>query len=208
MTKAPLNPKRERILEAAMQLFAQLPYEHVQMDVVAQRAGVAKPTLYRYFAAKELLFLTALESFLGDYAKTMSELADSDLPATKALTQMARLAFDRFVGCTAILRATDGSEAGLGAKGRSMVRAKVEEIRQAIVRVLVRGADSADFEEVDPEVAALVILGALRMGAARMAPNRREAALDDMLSVLFAGIMRRPVPDQFRSEPLCELEDQ
>jgi AcrR family transcriptional regulator len=53
-----LDPARgQQILDAAAQLFARRHYHEVRMDDIATQAGVAKGTLYRYFADKEDLYL-------------------------------------------------------------------------------------------------------------------------------------------------------
>jgi AcrR family transcriptional regulator len=51
---------RERILEAAYELFAQRGIRAVGIDEVIARAGVAKATLYRHFRSKEDLVLAFL----------------------------------------------------------------------------------------------------------------------------------------------------
>jgi len=48
--------RRDAILDAAEQLFAQFGYRRTAMDDVARRAGVAKGTLYLYFDGKVALF--------------------------------------------------------------------------------------------------------------------------------------------------------
>ena len=48
--------RRDAILDAAEQLFAQFGYRRTSMDDVARRAGVAKGTLYLYFDGKVALF--------------------------------------------------------------------------------------------------------------------------------------------------------
>src|SRR3954468_21953646 len=57
--------RRGRIVQTAVRLFAERAYADVHMDAVAA-AGVAKPTLYRYFATKEALFIEALECALEE----------------------------------------------------------------------------------------------------------------------------------------------
>ena len=193
---------RERILEAAMELFAELPYEQVQMDHVAHRARVAKPTLYRYFAAKEQLFLVALEEFLGDFARAAAAIAHAPGPPDEALASIMTMAFHRFASCTAAIRAVDGSEAGLGVKGRRLARARMDEIRGAIVTVLERGAASGDFEDSEPATTALIILGALRLTAARTPADQRTAALRRIRALLLGGLMPRPDRELHSATPL------
>jgi TetR/AcrR family transcriptional regulator, cholesterol catabolism regulator len=54
--------RRDRMLEAAMKLAAEGGYDAVQMREVADGAGVALGTLYRYFPSKVHLLVAALAS--------------------------------------------------------------------------------------------------------------------------------------------------
>ena len=57
----PTVPPRERILNAAYELFSRRGIRAVGTDEVIERAGVAKATLYRHFATKNDLVLAVLE---------------------------------------------------------------------------------------------------------------------------------------------------
>lgn len=48
--------KSQRILNAALEVFAQEGYAGTSMDAIALAAEVSKPTLYMYFGSKEQLF--------------------------------------------------------------------------------------------------------------------------------------------------------
>jgi AcrR family transcriptional regulator len=52
---------RERILDAAYELFSRHGIQAVGVDAVITRSGVARQTLYRHFASKEALVLAFLE---------------------------------------------------------------------------------------------------------------------------------------------------
>ena len=51
----------DRILDAATAVFAADGYDRANMDAIAARAGVTKPTLYSRFGSKEGLFRSAVE---------------------------------------------------------------------------------------------------------------------------------------------------
>ncbi|MBK7974526.1 MAG: TetR/AcrR family transcriptional regulator [Deltaproteobacteria bacterium] len=53
--------RREEILDAATRVFAETGYAGTDLDVVARAVGVAKGTIYRYFASKEALFYAAVD---------------------------------------------------------------------------------------------------------------------------------------------------
>ena len=48
--------KRQRILDAGLEVFSQAGYAGTTMDAIALAADVSKPTLYMYFGSKEQLF--------------------------------------------------------------------------------------------------------------------------------------------------------
>ena len=55
--------RRAKIIEAVIDLIADVGAEAVQMRDVAQRSGVALATVYRYFRSKEHLLAAALEDW-------------------------------------------------------------------------------------------------------------------------------------------------
>jgi AcrR family transcriptional regulator len=59
--QAPAGDARERILDAAYELFSRRGVRAVGVDAIIARSGVARMTLYRHFASKEDLVLAYLE---------------------------------------------------------------------------------------------------------------------------------------------------
>jgi AcrR family transcriptional regulator len=53
---------RERILDAAMEVFAQFGYRRASMDQVAEEAGLTRQALYHYFRSKADLFRASVEA--------------------------------------------------------------------------------------------------------------------------------------------------
>ena len=60
-TETQIPGARERILDAAYELFSREGIQAVGVDAVISRSGVARQTLYRHFASKEDLVLAFLE---------------------------------------------------------------------------------------------------------------------------------------------------
>ncbi|WP_321529924.1 TetR/AcrR family transcriptional regulator [uncultured Desulfuromonas sp.] len=54
--------KRDRILKAAQETFQASGFIGASMDRIAEKAGVTKQTVYRYFTTKEELFKATLEA--------------------------------------------------------------------------------------------------------------------------------------------------
>jgi AcrR family transcriptional regulator len=57
--------RRERIVRAALAALDDQDFEQIRINEVAQRAGVALGTLYRYFSSKEHLYAVVLQEWLA-----------------------------------------------------------------------------------------------------------------------------------------------
>jgi AcrR family transcriptional regulator len=73
--------RRAAILAAALEEFTARGYEGARLDDVAKRAGVAKGTIYLYFADKEALFQELVRSMVHPVLGTIEKMQGLDIPA-------------------------------------------------------------------------------------------------------------------------------
>jgi len=64
--------RRDRIVDAAMRLMVAVDYDRIQVRDVAEGAGVALATLYRYFASKDHLFACALTKWASGFEERLA----------------------------------------------------------------------------------------------------------------------------------------
>jgi AcrR family transcriptional regulator len=57
----------QAILQAALELLAEVGFDRMSIDAIAARAGVSKPTIYRRYKSKEELVADAIESCRQEY---------------------------------------------------------------------------------------------------------------------------------------------
>ena len=94
------GPKRDAILRAAIDIFADRGYFNAQVADVARAAGVAAGTVYLYFKSKDDLLVSIFErSMREDLALGRAAVAGLDDPAERlrrlARGHLARLGADR-----------------------------------------------------------------------------------------------------------------
>jgi AcrR family transcriptional regulator len=94
---------RERILDAATELFYERGVHQVGMNEVVEVAGTGKNVLYRHFPGKDELVLAYLQRFAERLDARMDEVTDG-LPPDQAIVALARHVADlvshrRYRGC-------------------------------------------------------------------------------------------------------------
>lgn len=66
------DERRRALLDAARALFEEQPYAQVKIADVAARAGLAKGTVFVYYASKESLFLALTEQLLAEWMAALA----------------------------------------------------------------------------------------------------------------------------------------
>ena len=91
----PTDPKarrRVKILRAASELFAAAGYRKTSVEEVAERAGVAKGTVYLYFQTKLELLIAAISLEKREHFEQFRPFFDDSLPAGERLRHWIRSA--------------------------------------------------------------------------------------------------------------------
>jgi TetR/AcrR family fatty acid metabolism transcriptional regulator len=97
---APPGPKRDAILRAAIDVFAERGFFNAQVADVARAAGVAAGTVYLYFKGKDDLLVSIFERSMREgLTKGRAAVADLEDPRERLLrlarAHLARLGRDR-----------------------------------------------------------------------------------------------------------------
>lgn len=79
-TRKPPEERRADILAAAQQVFSEHSYRVTDVQHIAERAGVGKGTVYRFFATKEELFLAAVSAAMDDLAGQVARALEFEDP--------------------------------------------------------------------------------------------------------------------------------
>lgn len=78
--------RKAQILDTAAKVFAGFGFAATDVQVIADRIGVGKGTVYRYFPTKEALFLAAVERGLAELTAEMDAVLDT--PADDPIEQV------------------------------------------------------------------------------------------------------------------------
>jgi AcrR family transcriptional regulator len=148
--------KVRRIIDAAVQLFAERPFHEVRMEDIAARAQVAKGTLYLHYNDKEDLFAGILNDGLSSLVDRIEASLNERMPPEQKLLVMNRESFRFFERNHFLLDVIQRSDFfRLGARSACLeeTRARLQAILLRIFREFPSRARSSD-EDLALEVVA------------------------------------------------------
>jgi len=154
--------KRQRILDAALKLFAHEPYQAVTMDRVAAAAGVAKGTLYLYFPSKDALYLGVLNDGLDTAYRTYQASADPKLPVVERMRRSIAVAVEFFDQRRDFLQFYATEEPRLAEARNRIIEGSRERGFNFFASLIEEGIRIGVFTRIDPRLATLTIQGAIR----------------------------------------------
>jgi AcrR family transcriptional regulator len=180
---------RRAILQAAADLLLDDGMARVSMDAVAERAGVSKATIYRWWPSKERL---ALEALL-DWATAVSPPRDTgtlrgDLVALVRpwVREIRKRPFGRVIATLITEAQSDPEFAAI--YRRHFVELRREPMRAAFVRAVERGEAPAD---LDIDVALDLIYGPLYHRLLHGHAPLTERFAENVVDLALSGVLRR-----------------
>src|ERR1700734_4106793 len=87
-TRLPATERRETILRAATEVFAQAGYRTAKVSDVAARTGVTEPVIFQNFGSKAALFAAVLERAAAEIRASLDDLAGGSGPASGLLAHV------------------------------------------------------------------------------------------------------------------------
>ena len=178
---------RKAILEAASELLLARGLSAVSMDAVAERAGVSKATIYRWWPTKETL---ALDALYTEWAAARPHPRDTGSLRGDLLSLLrpwARLAGSRPYGrvVAALLTETHTDPVFAAEYRRRVVEPRRDQARAIFRRAIERGEIAADTKI---EVALDLLYGALYHRLLHGHAPLTDRFTQDVIDLALAGI--------------------
>lgn len=198
--------QREKILQAARQVFFRDGFIHANLDEVARLAEVAKGTLYRYFENKAELYVAVLFHDGEIFASRMREAANVAGDAAARLRSVGRFYLEHWMRNREyfeIFWALENQPV-IGELPDSVVTEVARlwrECLQVLADIVEAGVREGRFRSCDPwAVAHLMWIsanGLLRSEQVELAGQLRgrdlDAAFDDMVALFLRGLTAEPL---------------
>jgi AcrR family transcriptional regulator len=154
----------EQIIKAALEVFGECGLANARLQDIAERAGVSKGTIYLYFPNKEELF----REMIRQTAVAAIERAEqADVPGTPTNQLLAFMrgywAFVRSPAFITIYRLVLGELHQFPDLARFYAHEVVARGQKLMAGIISRGIDAGEFREIDPMVAARMLVAIIVM---------------------------------------------
>jgi AcrR family transcriptional regulator len=184
---------RRRLVDTALELFAEHGFDGTSMKALARAAGVAQGLVYHYFTGKEALLWAVLEthSFAPDLALLLAEAADR--PAREALLRVCRR-FDAVLTERRALLRLLVREAPVNPEVALLWRRLIREGGESLCRFLEARAEAGELRRHDPRTALRMLLfPILMLHVLQDAETAADGFIEEAVDTLLAGLIPEEV---------------
>jgi len=153
------NEAHDKVLRAALDLFAKRGIDATSMDAIAQTSGVSKATIYNHWADKEALLMNVMEMIHG-LDREHEDVDTGDISSDLA-TVLSRRPPDEFDEArNRLMPSMIAYSAFHHEFGMAWRRRVMEPPRRFVERIVRRGIERGSLRsDLDPEVAIALLLG-------------------------------------------------
>lgn len=184
--------KQQRILEAAITLFARHGFRKTSVDQLASEAGVAKPTLYAYFQDKDAIFTAVVQTVCDRMLADAEAAGESEAPLVERLAAMLAAKHTRY---WELVHASPHAAELLDSQ-TSLAGEQVQRFDKAFLKILARTLEHTD--ELDLRgaglsvnaAAGLLLRAAAGAGYDATSASMHARSLGEIVRVLVRGMSR------------------
>ncbi|GHG03078.1 TetR/AcrR family transcriptional regulator [Streptomyces zaomyceticus] len=180
---------RAKLYEAAVTLIAEQGFSATTVDEIAERAGVAKGTVYYNFKSKTELFeellrhgVALLAASLRTAAEETAERGGSRVDALDAMIRAGLVFIDRYPAFTQLYVAELWRTNRAWNSTLLVVRQEAVAVVEGVLREAVAGGELS--EEIDVKLTAAALVGMVLVAALDWQAFQSERSLDDVHAAL------------------------
>jgi AcrR family transcriptional regulator len=187
--------RRDQVIDVARRLFGERGTTEVSMDEIAAQAGVARSTIYVYFANRDELLRACLTRMHTQLLETIAETWESDVEPMARLQVLITGVFEQLDDSPAFLRlalATQESASQDGAAVGSELALIGLNVAGLLSELCQDGMASGVFRPIDSDLAITLIgqqiYGAMSVRAAEPLPRPRHEVAAEICDFIVRGL--------------------
>ena len=187
--------RRDQVIDVARRLFGERGTTDVSMEEIASEAGVARSTVYVYFANRDELLRACLQRMHEQLTDGIAQTWGEESEPAQRLERLIIEMLARVDDSPAFFRLALVTQ-GTPARGAEAVGTELALISLSIARLIrdlvVEGIERGEFRSMDPDLATTLIgqqiYGAMAVRAEDPAPQPRAELASETVHFIFRGL--------------------
>ena len=186
--------RRDQVIDVARRLFGERGTTDVSMDEIASEAGVARSTVYVYFANRDELLRACLQRMHNQLVDAVADTWEEGAEPAVRLERLIEEMLARVDDSPAFFRlalVTQGAPSGSDAVGSELALIGLA-VAGLIRDLVVDGIERGEFRPIDPDLAITLIgqqlYGAMAVRAEEPDPPDRSQAAADTVRFILHGL--------------------
>lgn len=151
--------RRDQLIMLAAQLFEEEGYHQASMERLADKAGIAKPTLYHYFKSKEEILFEIHLHFIEPLIRRHTVRVQANLRPSQMLLEVIADHMDIVERSPGLLRMFFEHQRELSPERRAEVRKNRVRYRKLVEEAIALGIESGEFRQVDVRLTSFALFG-------------------------------------------------
>lgn len=160
MTNEPIDT-RSKILEAAVNVFAQKGYHETRVDDIVAESKTSKGSVYFYFPSKQDIFLGLIDTFSGLLESRLNDAIQNEKHGIQQMDSALNVSLRLFSQYRTLAKIVLVQAVGLGAAFEERRREINNRFAQIIQTRLDRAVSEGSIPAIQTDLAARVWVGAL-----------------------------------------------
>jgi TetR/AcrR family transcriptional regulator, fatty acid metabolism regulator protein len=161
MSDEPTSSTRDRILDAALNIFSHKGYHDTRLDEIASESDTSKGSIYFYFPNKERLFLSLVDQFADLLERRVVEAIEQQPKGMKRVRVALATCLDTFGKYRRPAKILLVQATGLGQPFEQKRNEVNERFARLIETYLQEAIEVGDIAPVDTEVVSFAWMGAI-----------------------------------------------
>lgn len=155
-----MDSKKEKILECALEVFARDGFHKAKTDEIAERAGVAKGSVYYHFKNKETLLVESAKQGVKFIDKEVDTILEKDMPPNIILKSLLGVYVEIYIDYPKISGLLfNGNHEGLKEDTISQLQEIKKQIIGKLSKLIDEGIKYNVIRDLNPEFCAYAIWG-------------------------------------------------
>ncbi len=153
--------RKQQIIQVAATLFSQKSFHDVTVEEIAERAGVAKGTIYLYFPSKEKLYFEILEETFDTIESLLEKEVEKDAPAPDKLRNVLKIIFRFYRRHLDVLKILSRDETHLIEEHQQLTEQWRKRRVKLYEKIIEKGVKEGSFSTTNTHLAALMLYGSV-----------------------------------------------